>query len=104
MAALSATPAALLAACLASAPALASGDRELGKHLSSECVACHQLSGRVVAGVPAIIGIDPPSFTALMLSYRTKERPNAVMQAIAAKFNDEEIAALAAYFASLKKK
>lgn len=79
-------------------------DKELGKHLSAECVACHQLSGRVVAGVPAIIGIDQQSFKAMMQSYRRKERPNEVMQSIAAKFNDEEVAALAAFFESVKKK
>jgi cytochrome c553 len=80
------------------------GDKELGKHLSSECVSCHQLSGRVVAGVPAIVGIDQESFRAMMESYRRKERPNQVMQSIAAKFTDEEIAALAAFFGGLKAK
>jgi cytochrome c553 len=79
-------------------------DKELGKHLSSECTACHQLSGRVVGGVPAIIGIDQASFKAMMESYRKKERENEVMRSIAAKFSDEEIAALAAYFESVKKR
>jgi cytochrome c553 len=94
---------AIVAAALAASAAHA-GDKELGKHLSSECVACHQLSGRVVAGVPAIVGIDTASFVAMMESYRKKERPNQVMQSIAAKFSDEEIAALAAYFESVKKR
>jgi cytochrome c553 len=67
-------------------------------------VTCHQLSGRVVGGVPAIIGLDVESFTALMNSYRKKERPNQVMQTIAAKFSDEEIAAMAVYFESIKPK
>jgi cytochrome c553 len=40
----------------------------------------------------------------MMESYRKKERPNQVMQTIAAKFNDEEVAALAAFFESVKKK
>jgi cytochrome c553 len=93
----------LTAAVLLTATAHA-GDKELGKHLSSECTACHQLSGRVVGGVPAIIGIDQASFTAMMESYRKKERENEVMRSIAAKFSDEEIAALAAFFESVKKK
>jgi cytochrome c553 len=95
--------AAVITAMLMSGPA-AAGDRELGRHLSSECVSCHQLSGRVVAGVPAIVGMDRPSFTAMMDSYRRKERPNQVMQTIAGKFSDEEIAALAAFFESARKK
>jgi cytochrome c553 len=87
-----------------SAAAAHAGDKELGKHLSSECVACHQISGRVVAGVPAIVGIDQESFKAMMESYRKKERPNQVMQSIAAKFSDDEVAALAAFFESVKKR
>jgi cytochrome c553 len=84
--------------------AQAAGDRALGEYLGSECVTCHQLSGRVVGGVPAIVGLDAGSFIALMESYRKKERPNQVMQTIAAKFSNEEIAALAAYFGSIKPK
>jgi cytochrome c553 len=78
------------------------GDRELGQYLSSECVTCHLLSGKVVGGVPAIVGVDAVSFVAVMNSYKKKERDNQAMQAIASKFNDEEIAALAVYFESVK--
>lgn len=91
------------AAIAATSPAEAA-DKELGRHLSSECVACHQISGRVVAGVPAIVGMDQESFKAMMESYRKKERQNQVMQSIAAKFSDEEIAALAAFFEAARKK
>jgi cytochrome c553 len=91
------------AAALAVVPASAA-DRELGQHLSSECVACHQLSGRAVGGVPPIVGIDQESFRALMNAYRTGERENQVMKSIAVRFSHEEIAALAAYFESVRKK
>ncbi|MCA3585121.1 MAG: hypothetical protein IOD03_15695 [Methylocystis sp.] len=80
------------------------GDRAFGEYLSSECVTCHQISGRVVGGVPAIVGIEAESFVALMESYKNKVRENQVMQTIASKFNDEEIAALAVYFESVKPK
>jgi cytochrome c553 len=86
-------------------PALsAGGDRELGKHLSSECVTCHQISGRITAGIPAIIALPDDQFIAMMNGYRDKIRDNQVMQTIAVKFSDEEIAALAAYFGGLKKR
>jgi cytochrome c553 len=80
--------------------ARAGGDRELGQYLSSECVTCHQLSGRF-QGIPPIVGWPESSFVEIMNEYRTKRRTNPVMQTIAGKFSDEEIAALAAYFASL---
>ncbi len=88
----------------AAAFAQARGDKALGEYLSAECVTCHQRSGKAVGAIPPIVGIDEESFTALMNAYRKKERDNQVMQTIAAKFSDEEIAALAAYFESIKPK
>jgi cytochrome c553 len=78
------------------------GDKAFGEYLSGECVTCHQLSGKAMGAIPPIVGVDGDSFVALMLAYKTKQRDNQVMQTIAAKLNDEEIAALAAYFASIK--
>jgi cytochrome c553 len=87
-----------------SAAAQGKGDKALGEYLSGECVTCHQLSGKAVGAIPPIVGVDAESFFALMNAYRKKERENLVMQTIAAKFSDEEIAALAAYFESVKPK
>ena len=100
--------AALLAAgailsLLALDPSLAAGDRALGEYLSSECVTCHQLSGRY-QGIPPIIGWPEASFVEIMNEYRDKRRTNPVMQTIAGKFSSDEVAALAAYFGSLKSK
>jgi cytochrome c553 len=82
-------------------PALTAGDRALGEYLSSECVTCHQLSGHY-QGIPPIVGWPEDSFIQIMDEYRSKRRSNPVMQTIAGKFSNEEIAALAAYFGSLK--
>ena len=79
----------------------AAGDKAFGEYLSSECVTCHQASGRF-EGIPAIVGWPEESFVAVLKQYRTKERANPVMQTIAGKLTEEEIAALAAYFGSLK--
>jgi cytochrome c553 len=83
--------------------AASAGDRALGEYLSSECVVCHQLSGKY-EGIPPIIGWPETIFIQAMNEYRTKQRSNPVMQTIAGRFNNEEIAALAAYFGSLKPK
>ena len=81
----------------------AAGDRAFGEYLSSECVTCHQISGKY-QGIPPIIGWPEAAFIEIMNEYRTKHRSNAVMQTIAGKFSNEEIAALAAYFSGLKPK
>lgn len=81
--------------------AFASGDKDLGEYLSSECVTCHQLSGHY-DGIPAIVGWPNDSFIEIMNEYRHKKRANPIMQTIARRFSAEEIEALAAYFGSLK--
>ena len=88
---------------LTSEPTKAQGDRALGEYLSSQCVTCHQLSGRY-QGIPPIVGWPEATFIEIMNEYRTKHRNNPVMQTIAGKFTNEELAALAAYFGSLKSK
>lgn len=83
--------------------ATAGGDRELGEYLSSECVTCHQISGKN-DGIPSIVGWPEDSFVQALTDFREKRRDNQVMRSIAVKFNEEEIAALAAYFGSLTPK
>lgn len=78
------------------------GDKAFGEYLSGECVACHQKSGKVVGGIPAIVGWPEDQFIAVMLSYREGARENQVMRSIVGKFNHDELEALAAYFGSLK--
>ena len=82
---------------------IAAGDRALGEYLSSECVTCHQLSGQY-QGIPPIVGWPEASFIEIMNEYREKQRANPVMQTIVAKFSSDDIAALAAYFGSVKPK
>src|SRR5262245_54872793 len=81
--------------------AFSAGDRALGQFLSSECVTCHQLTGRF-QGIPPIIGWPEDSFVEIMNEYRDKKRTNPVMQTIAGRLSANDIAALAAYFGSLK--
>ena len=52
---------------------IAAGDRALGEYLSSECVTCHQLSGRY-QGIPPIVGWPEASFVEIMNEYRDKKR------------------------------
>ena len=73
------------------------GDAEYGAFLSAECTTCHQRSG-AHAGIPGIVGWPEEDFVAAMHAYRERLRPHEVMQNIAQRLGDEEIAALAAYF------
>lgn len=79
----------------------AAADRALGEYLAGECAACHRSDGRQQGGIPAITGLPADAFVALMDAYKTKRRENAVMQAIAGRLTADDIAALAAFYASL---
>jgi cytochrome c553 len=89
---------AALAPAYAAAQTKAPGDRELGQYLASECAGCHQATGQQTAGVPAIVGWPEDQFVAVMQAYKSKERPNQIMQTIAGRLSAEEIAALAAWY------
>jgi cytochrome c len=77
------------------------GDVEYGQYLSSECVTCHQASG-ADQGIPSITQWPAEDFVVAMHAYKEKLRPHPVMQMMAGRLSNDEIAALAAYFATLK--
>ena len=77
------------------------GDRAFGEYLSTECVTCHQISGKATGGIPAIVAWPEDQFVAVLQSYKMKERENNVMQTIAGRLSQDEIESLAAYFGGL---
>lgn len=77
------------------------GDPEYGAYLSTECITCHQRDGSD-QGIPAITGWPEEDFVIAMHAYKRKLRPHPVMQMMAGRLADDEIAALAAWFATLK--
>lgn len=77
------------------------GDAAYGEYLSSECLTCHQNDGSD-RGIPAITMWPEEDFVIAMHAYKRKIRPHPVMQMMAGRLSDEEIAALAAYFKELK--
>lgn len=77
------------------------GDPEYGAYLSGECTTCHQAGGGD-AGIPSIVFWPEDQFVVAMHAYKNKTRNHPVMQMVAGRLGDEEIAALAAYFANLQ--
>ncbi len=77
------------------------GDKELGEYLSNQCTTCHQLSGKSEGAIPPIIGWPEDQFVAVIQSYKEGVRDNETMRTISHRFSNEEIEALASYFAAL---
>lgn len=76
------------------------GDREYGAYLASECTTCHQRDGAAL-GIPSITHWPEDRFVVAMHAYREGLRPHQVMQTVARRLDNEEIAALAAYLATI---
>jgi cytochrome c553 len=73
-----------------------------GRHLAAECIACHRLDGSSSGpGIPSIIGLDRDTFVTTLKFYKDGKRTNPVMVSVAQSLDEEQMQALAAYFASL---
>lgn len=88
-------------AASAAAPSVLAADVEFGRYLSSECMTCHGSAGKT-GGIPDIAGMEETTFAEVVKAYRDKRMSNPVMQTVASRLKDDEIAALAAYFATVK--
>lgn len=96
---------ALVAMGLISGSALA-GDVAAGKAKAAICAACHGADGvAVIPGYPNLKGQNEQYLITSMNAYKSKQRTGglaAVMQAQASMLSDDDVANLAAYYASLK--
>ncbi|WP_406645277.1 c-type cytochrome [Aliisedimentitalea scapharcae] len=77
------------------------GDPDYGEYLSTECTTCHQIDGDY-DGIPVITGWYEEDFVLAMHAYKRGIRPHPVMQMMAGRLSDEEIAALATFFGALE--
>jgi cytochrome c553 len=80
----------------------AAPDLELGRYLAAECLVCHR-AATAGSAIPNIFGRPQQELTQVMRAYREKQLPNPVMQTITGRLKDDEIEALAAYFATTPK-
>ena len=96
-------PAALLAVLVSFARlSTAAADElfEYGEYLSGECTSCHHLGGQD-SGIPSIVGWSEKAFIDALKAYQSGARANPAMQNVARSLGDEELLALARYFAKL---
>ncbi len=84
------------------APAQAAGDVNAGKAKAGSCAMCHGPTGGGTQMGPKLAGTDPAKFTQQMNDYKAGKGNNAMMKSAAASLSADDIANLAAYYASLK--
>ena len=67
---------------------------------AAACSGCHPASARVASPVPRLAGLDRAAIAKAMQDFRSGQRPATVMDRIAKGFTDEEIQAIAAWYAT----
>jgi len=98
----------VLAATLASGAAFAlsalaqGADPSLARNLAAACANCHGTNGMSVQGMPNLAGQERAYLVQQMQDFRTGKRPATIMHQLAKGYTDEQIEALAAYFATQK--
>ena len=75
-------------------------DRDYGAYLAGECTSCHRADGRD-QGIPSIVGWEESEFIGALRAFQSGRRQNPVMRSVATSLGDDEIAALACFFAVL---
>ena len=87
---------------VASAPVLAQ-DPSAGRSLAGTCFTCHGTDGNSVKDVPpSLAGRNAAELFQMMKEFQTGKRPATIMHQQARGYNDSQLQAIGAYFASVK--
>ena len=73
-----------------------------GARLANACTSCHGIEGHSVGATPSLAGQAEAELIAKFKAFRDGTAPATIMNRIARGYTDDEIAALAAYFSSVK--
>ena len=82
--------------------AQAAGDVQAGKTKAAACGGCHGANGQGIAPNPALAGKSEDQLLQALKDFKAGKRDNAIMKGMASALNDQDMANLAAYYASLK--
>lgn len=85
-------------------PTQAAGDAAAGKAKAASCAGCHGANGEGKGANPALASKPEDAFVQAIQDYKSGKRPNALMKGLASGLSDQDVANLAAYYASLKGK
>jgi cytochrome c553 len=82
--------------------AQAAGDAQAGKAKAGACAGCHGANGEGKKPYPAIAGKSESDLVQALQDYKSGKRANPMMKSFATPLSDQDMANLAAYYASLK--
>lgn len=84
---------------------LAFAQDNAARNLAAGCAICHGTQGKPAPGAPLIplAGLPADHIAAQMRAFRDGKRPASVMDQIAKGYSEQEIEALASWFAAQKR-
>jgi cytochrome c553 len=92
---------ALLLAGMATAQA---SNLNQARYIAANCANCHGTNGNSVGGMESLAGYDRDKFISVMKAFKAGEKPATIMHQLSQGYSDEQIVALADFFASQSKK
>ena len=79
-------------------------DLSKARYLAAACANCHGTNGNAVEGGFNLAGYPRDRLIDTMAAFKSGQRPATLMHQIAKGYTDEQIAAMADYFAAQKKR
>lgn len=87
----------------AAGPSQAQTDPLQLRSWAAGCANCHGTDGHAEKGMPPLAGKSQSDMTDKLLAYKAGTAPSTIMQQLAKGYSDEQLAAIAGYFAKQKK-
>ncbi len=78
-------------------------DTKAGAYLAANCANCHGTTGTSQGAMPSLAGREAAYIIDQMRQFRDGKRTATIMHQLSKGYSDEQIAAIAAYFAAQKK-
>ena len=70
---------------------------------AAACANCHGTNGQAQPGMESLAGVNKDDIVKKMLDFKAGRKPATIMHQLAKGYSDEQIQAIAAYFAAQKK-
>jgi sulfide dehydrogenase cytochrome subunit len=91
-----------LCCCMLLMPQSSFAGGTIGRTIGVNCSACHAPNGDERNAIPSLEGRSARQIESALLAFKSGRRPATIMDRIARGYTDNEIAAVAAYFANLR--
>ena len=93
----------MVAALLATGAAHAQIDPLQVRSWAAACANCHGTNGKAEPGMISLAGDNKDEMLKKLLDFKTGARPATIMHQLSKGYSDEQLAAIAAWFAAQKK-